>query len=299
MIAGPTAAGKTDVGIRLAERFAGEIVSADSVQIYRYMDVGSAKPTTEELARVPHHMINIRDPDQDFSAGDYVREAREIIEGIHREGRVPLVVGGTGLYIRALLGGIVELPPADRHLRRQLLEQEKTSGEGTLFRKLTSVDPEIALRTPSKNIARIVRALEVYEITGKKLSELQRRHAFLDRLYRYVLVCLDPGRQILYERIDNRVDIMIKRGLIEEVSQLLHRGYARELKSMQSLGYRHAATVVAGETDRDEAIRLMKRDTRRYAKRQLTWFRSEPDVLWFDPRDSDRIEAVVGNFLGR
>jgi tRNA dimethylallyltransferase len=287
------------VGIRLGERFGGEIVSADSVQIYRYLDVGSAKPTPEERARLPHHMIDVRDPDQDFSTGEYVREARGIINRISAAGRVPLVVGGTGLYIRALLGGIVELPSADQNLRRQLREQEKTLGEGTLFRELTRVDPEIAGKISPRNIPRIIRALEVCRLTGKKLSELQRSHSFGDRLYRHLFVCLDPGRPILYERIDNRVDIMIKRGLIEEVSQLLQRGYARELKSMQSLGYRHAAMVVAGETDLDEAIRLMKRDTRRYAKRQLSWFRSEPDALWFEPQHGNKIETVVGNFLGR
>lgn len=299
VIAGPTASGKTSVGVRLGQRFQGEIVSADSVQIYRYLDVGSAKPTPDERASVPHHMIDIRDPDQEFSAGDYMREAREIIDKIGRAGRVPLVVGGTGLYIKALLGGIVELPLANRALRRELREQERTRGEGTLFGKLMRVDPEIARRIHPQNVPRIVRALEVYEVTGTKLSDIQRRHSFRDRPFRHLFVCLDPGREILYERIDNRVDSMIERGLIEEVNQLLQRGYGRDLKSMQSLGYRHAAMVVAGETDRDEAIRLMKRDTRRYAKRQLTWFRSESDALWFDPRDSDKIESVVENFLGR
>lgn len=299
IIAGPTASGKTAISIELAERIGGEIVSADSIQIYRYMDVGSAKPSPEEQRRVPHHLIDIRDPDQDFSAGDYVRYARESIRRVRKKGRVPLVVGGTGLYIRLLLGGIADIPPAQPAIRERLKAEETEKGKGTLFRKLAEVDPETAAITPQENLARIIRSLEVFESTGKRISEIQREHAFRDRCYRSLFLCLDPGRQVLYERIENRVDNMIKGGLLEEVAALYERGYGRELKSMQSLGYRHAGMILAGKMDLREAVDLMKRDTRRYAKRQFTWFRSEPEVLWIGPDQITEIGAMVDNFLGR
>lgn len=298
VVAGPTASGKTAIGIELAERFDGEIVSADSIQIYRFMDIGSAKPNPEERRRVRHHLIDIRDPDEEFSAGDYVRNARESIRGILRKGRVPLVVGGTGLYIRTLLGGIVQMPPGRPEVRQKLREQEKQEGEGTLFQRLSELDPDTAAITPANNLARIIRGLEVFESTGKTMSELQRQHAFRDRPFRSLFLCLHPDRQVLYEQIDNRVDNMIKGGLLEEVAGLHERGFGRELKSMQSLGYRHASRVLAGETSLDDAAELMKRDTRRFAKRQFTWFRSEPEVLWIGPERINGIGSIVDNFLG-
>lgn len=298
VIGGPTASGKTTVGLELAEPRGGQIVSADSVQIYRYMDIGSAKPSRDERSRVAHHMIDIRDPDEGFSAGDYVREARKCIGEIFREGGLPLVVGGTGLYIRALLGGIVELPAANPGLRRELRGLEGKEGPGALFKRLAELDPVCADRTPPENIARVIRALEVIELTGKRLSEIQDRHCFRNRPYETLFICLNLPRQILYERIDKRVDSMIEGGLLKEVLQLYGRGYSRELKSMQSLGYRHAGMVMAGQMDLREAVRLMKRDTRHYAKRQLTWFRSEPGVLWCDPDDIKGIGLKVSNFLG-
>ena len=298
VIGGPTASGKTTVGIELAESHGGQIVSADSIQIYRYMDIGSAKPSKEERQLVTHHMIDIRDPDDDFSAGEYVREARESINRIIREDGLPLVVGGTGLYIRALIGGIIELPPADPELRKKMRAREEKRGKGTLFKELAQLDPASAGRISSENIARVIRALEVIELTGKRLSELQKAHSFRDRPYDVLFICLNPRKELLYERIDMRVDSMIEGGLLEEVLKLYERGYSRELKSMQSLGYRHAGMVLSGQMDLLGATRLMKRDTRHYAKRQLTWFRSEPGVLWCDPGDIKRIGLAVSNFLG-
>lgn len=297
IIAGPTASGKTEVGIRLADAVGGEIVSADSVQIYRYMDVGSAKPTVAERQKVPHHMLDIRDPDEDFSAGEYVDEARKTINRILQKGLVPLVVGGTGLYIRLLVGGVAELPPACPELRRKLREEERNA-LGSLYARLEAIDPETAQKTGPRNIARIIRALEVFESTGKVISEVQKEHSFHDRLYKHIFVGLSPDRSLLYERIDNRVDSMIKGGLLEEVTKLYELGYSRELKSMQSLGYRHAGMVLSGELDLKAATDLMKKDTRHYAKRQFTWFRSEPEVLWFDPKEIKGIGLMVRNFLG-
>jgi tRNA dimethylallyltransferase len=298
VVGGPTASGKTTVGIEVAESHGGQIVSADSIQIYRYMDVGSAKPSIEERARVTHHLIDIRNPDEDFSAGDYVREARKSISQILKEGGLPLVVGGTGLYIRALIGGIAELPPAHTEIRKNLRMLEAKGGKGTLFKKLVELDPVSAGRIPSENVGRVIRALEVIELTGKTLSKLQEEHSFQDRRYEVLFVCLNPGRQLLYERIDKRVDSMIEGGLLEEVLKLYERGYSGELKPMQSLGYRHAGMVLTGQIDLYGAIRLMKRDTRHYAKRQMTWFRSEPGVLWCDPGDIKGIGLKVSNFLG-
>ena len=298
VIAGPTASGKTTLGIDLAEAFKGEIVSADSIQIYRYMDVGSAKPTQEEQSRAPHHMIDIRLPDQPYSAGEYMREARQCVDRILARGKLPLVVGGTGLYIRALLRGVVDSAPTDPLVRTRLRNEEHTRGAGTLYSRLTRVDPDAAATVSPGNLYRIIRALEVVELTGKKMSELQRDHAFEDRPYRYLFICLEPERKVLYDRIDKRVDSMINGRLLMEVCNLYQLGYSRRLKPLQSLGYRHAGMVLAGEIGLDEAVKLMKRDTRRYAKRQFTWFRSEPEVVWCDPAQGHGIRFMIANYLG-
>jgi tRNA dimethylallyltransferase len=263
------------------------------------MDIGSAKPSMEERARVPHHMIDIRNPDEGFSAGEYVKEARVCIESILNRGKIPMVVGGTGLYIRALLGGILDLPPSDPDIRRSLIEEEQQGGPATLYERLQGIDPATARTTPPQNLSRIIRTLEVFRITGKRISDLQQEHGFRSRPYRSLFICLSLERKILYERIDMRVDCMINGGLMEEVERLVQRGYSLKLNSLQSLGYRHAALILAGDLDHHEAIRLMKRDTRRYAKRQLTWFRSEPGALWMSPNDMNNIECLVDHFLSR
>jgi tRNA dimethylallyltransferase len=296
IVAGPTASGKTSAGLELAAKFGGEIVSADSIQIYRLLDIGSAKPTPAERELVRHHLIDIRDPDEDFSAGDYVREARLAIDGIVRQGKLPIVVGGTGLYIRLLLGGIADVPAGDPALRERLMDEEHEA-PGTLFGRLATVDPASAERIPQANVRRIIRALEVFLLTGEKLSDMQQRHALQDRPYDYLFICLNPKREVLYERIENRVDSMIEDGLVEEVRMLYARGYSPKLNPLQSLGYRHAGLIVSGEMDYYQAIRLMKQDTRRYAKRQLTWFRSEPEAIWCEPSKLSGIEAEIYSFV--
>jgi tRNA dimethylallyltransferase len=243
-------------------------------------------------------MIDIRDPDEDFTGGDYVREARQCIAGILKRGRVPIVVGGTGLYIRLLLRGIVDLPPADPELRERL-RAEETADPGVLYERLLRIDPEGARAVGRANFPRIIRALEVFLKTGAPLSRLQAEHGFGDRPYDYLFLCVYPDREVLYERVDTRVDNMLKSGLWEEVCNLLTRGYAPDLKAMQSIGYRHMLMVRAGDADIGRAAELMKRDTRRYAKRQLTWFRSEPEAMWFDPADIAGIRLTVTNFLGQ
>lgn len=297
IIAGPTASGKTSLAIRLALSIGAEIVSADSIQIYRYMDIGSAKPTENEKTLVPHHMIDIRDPDEDYSVGDFVRESRAVIDLLIKKNRIPLVVGGTGLYIRGLLGGLVDLPASDKVLRERLLKIAEEGGPDALHAMLEDVDQASAARIGSQNVSRLARALEVFELTGKRMSDLINGHVFSDRPYDSLFICISPNREVLYERIDKRVENMLNTGLIEEVINLRKQGYGSDLKSMQSLGYRHASMILDEEADLREASALMKRDTRRYAKRQLTWFRSESRVEWFDPLNISAIEICIENFL--
>ena len=292
IIAGPTAVGKTDASILLAQDLRAEIVSADSMQIYRGMDIGTAKPTEEQRRRVYHHMIDIVEPDQPYSVGDYLRDARSAIDGIIASGGVPLVVGGTGLYIRALTRGLFHGPPADLELRERLLQREAEAEPGTLYADLVKVDPEAAFKIHPNDLRRTVRALEVYYLRDRKLSEFQRDHAFGDRPYRFRLLFLVRSRSELYPRIEKRVDSMLDQGLEAEVKTLMDRGYSPDLISMQGLGYKHFLAHFLGRTSRDEAVALLKRDTRRYAKRQFTWFRREPEATWVDISGLDSGEGI-------
>ncbi len=292
IISGPTAVGKTDASILLPQELHAEVVSADSMQIYRGMDIGTAKPTVEQRRRVYHHMIDIVEPDQPYSVGDYLRDARSAIDGIIASGGVPLVVGGTGLYLRALTRGLFHGPPADLELRERLLQREAEAELGTLYADLVKVDPEAAVKIHPNDLRRTVRALEVYYLRDRKLSEFQRDHAFGDRPYRFRLLFLVRGRSELYPRIEKRVDSMLDQGLEAEVKTLMDRGYSPDLISMQGLGYRHFLAHFLGRTSRDEAVALLKRDTRRYAKRQFTWFRREPEAIWVDISGLDSGEGI-------
>ena len=274
------------------------VVSADSVQIYKFMDIGSAKPSISDRERVPHFMIDIRFPDQYFSAGDFVVEAREALGKIYQKSLLPLVVGGTGLYIRLLRGGIAKLPQADLKLRKRFKDIQEKDGVESLFQRLKVVDPQAAEIIDSHNVIRIIRALEVFELTGKSVTKFHEEHALRDCPFDILYLGINPERQQLYRSIDNRVDRMIDDGLMDEVKDLRQRGYDRNLKPLQSIGYRQAAMVLFGETDLPEATAQIKKETRKYAKRQLTWFRSEPDVRWFDPQEISNIGVEVDNFLG-
>jgi tRNA dimethylallyltransferase len=283
VICGATGVGKTSGAIELALRLDGEIVGADAMQIYRHMDIGTAKPTAAEQARVAHHMIDVVDPDEPYDAARYARDARAVIDTLLRRGKVPLVVGGTGFYIRALTGGLFEAAPADLDIRRRLQETHRQIGSQALYRQLSRCDPATAGRLHPNDSYRVIRALEVFEATGRPLGELQRRHRFADRPYTVLTLGLHRERDALYQRIDARVEAMMAAGFVEEVRRLLDRGYGPELKSMQSLGYRHVAAWLAGRFNRTDAVTLMKRDTRRYAKRQLTWFRHLDGIQWIPP----------------
>jgi tRNA dimethylallyltransferase len=293
ILAGPTAVGKTDLSILLGLELRAEIVSADSMQIYRGMNIGTAKPVSEQRKLVYHHMIDIVEPNQPYSVGDYLRDARSAIDGIIAAGGIPIVVGGTGLYIRALMRGLFHGPPADLQLRERLLQREAETEPGVLYADLVKVDPEAAIKIHPNDLRRTMRALEVYYLRDRKLSELQRDHAFQDRPYRFRLLFLVRSRSELYPRIEKRVDQMLDHGLEAEVKTLMDRGYGPDLISMQGLGYKHFMAHFLGRISREEAVALLKRDTKRYAKRQFTWFRREPDATWVDITGLERAEDIL------
>lgn len=293
IIAGPTAVGKTDASILLAQEMGAEIVSADSMQIYRGMDIGTAKPAPDQRRLVYHHMIDVADPGQPYSVGDYYRDARNAIAAIISAGARPIVVGGTGLYIRALMKGLFHGPPADVDLRTALLRREEEGGEGTLYSELVGVDPDAALKIHPNDLRRTVRALEVYYLRDRTISDFQREHGFLDRPYSFLLLFLSRDRRELYQRIERRVDIMIESGLEAEVKGLMERGYGEDLPSMQGLGYKHFMDYFRGRCTKEDAAALLKRDTKRYAKRQFTWFRREPEAVWLDITGRTRPEDIA------
>lgn len=297
IICGPTGIGKTVVAIELAEKLGGEIISADSMQIYRYMDIGTAKPTAEEQGRILHHMIDIVDPDEDFDALEFARMAREKVMDLHHNGVCPVVAGGTGLYIKALLQGLFRTPPADPEIRKRLNLQAAEIGSSRLHERLKTVDPDTAARLHPNDTYRIIRALETFESTGKSISEHHQEHKFKDEPFIAFKIGLQRDRQMLYDRIDGRVDLMIEAGLVDEVNNLLGRGYSGDLKSMQSIGYRHMVEFIEGQLSWDECLRTLKRDTRRFAKRQFTWFGADPQIQWYAPEELNQIIRNAEEFI--
>jgi tRNA dimethylallyltransferase len=297
VVAGPTASGKSAVALDLAERFGGEIVNADSRQLYRYMDVGTAKPTSEERARVRHHLFDVADPDEVFDAARYRDLARAALLDIAARGRLPIVVGGTGLYVRVLRRGLFRAPPASSPLRRALQALESRT-PGTLFRWCTRLDPALAERVHRNDRLRLVRALEVGLVTGEPMSRHHRRHGFEDRLGESLFWIVDPGTEALRGRIAARSAALFERGLVDEVRSLWRRGYGPRLAALRSIGYREAARVLAGERSVDEAIADLVQSTQRFAKRQRTWFRAEHDAAWVHPEaDRERMAADLAAFL--
>jgi len=291
VICGPTAAGKTAAGIAVARAVGGEIVSADSMQVYRWMDIGTAKPTAAEQAAVRHHLIDVVDPDEPFDAAAYASRGRQALADLIRCGRAPVVVGGTGLYIKALLYGLFRADARDPVLRARLRAEAESRGPAALHARLERCDPPTAARLHPHDTVRILRALEVFEATGRPISALQREHRFGDAPFRTLKIALALDRETLYRRIDRRVEAMAAAGLEEEVRGLLARGYGPQLKPMQSIGYSHMVAFIAGTVGLEACIRTLQRDTRRFAKRQLTWFRADPDIVWMPPgRPADLIQ---------
>jgi tRNA dimethylallyltransferase len=289
LLAGPTAVGKTDLAIDLALRLGTEIINADSMQIYRYMDIGTAKPTREQREHVPHHLLDVANPDEPFDAARFAELARPVIENLHSQGKIPLIVGGTGLYVKVLTRGICDGATGDLKVRDQLFRELVERGLPRLHEELLRVDPDAGRRIHPHDRQRIVRALEVYRLTGRPISSLQSRHRFSRNIYSSVKVFLCRERKALYERIDHRVQQMMDEGLTEEVRRLLEMGYGPELKPMQSLGYKQVAAYLRGSGSLDSAIFEIQRATRRYAKRQLTWFRSDPEFRWFNAENRGEI----------
>jgi tRNA dimethylallyltransferase len=286
IILGPTASGKTDLAVRLAECFGGEIVNADSMQVYRGMGIGTAKPSPEMRRRVPHHLIGIVEPDIDFSASDFRREATRAIADIAGRGKRVFIVGGTGLYIRALLQGLVDSPSGAGVIRGGLEEQARQEGNDALLRELARVDPVTAARLHPNDLVRIIRALEVYRLTGVPISRQRSAHGFSGDYYLPLKIGLAVERRELYERIDRRVEGMMAEGLVEEVRTLLDRGFSPRLKALRSIGYRQICAYLSDEYPLDEAVRLIKRDTRRYGKRQMTWFNNDKEIKWVEYSDN-------------
>ena len=297
VVCGPTGIGKTRIALDLAQALRGEIIGADSMQIYRQMDIGTAKPTPEEQERVPHHMVDMINPDIPYDAARYARDAGKVILELHGRGMVPVVAGGTGLYIKALIYGLFNSRPPDPDIRRNLERLADTRGSAYLHAELAVCDPAAAAGIHNNDRFRIIRALETYQTTGRPMSDHQREHRFAQPRFRAFKIGLTMPREDLYARIDRRVDQMVAEGLPDEVRGLLARGYGADLKSMQSIGYRHMIDYLHNGVDWEETLRLLKRDTRRYAKRQFTWFRADPDIVWITPDEIEAQLPAIESFL--
>ena len=297
VILGPTAVGKTAAAIALARESGGEIVSADSMQVYRFLDIGTAKPTLEEQSLVKHHLIDVINPDEQFNAAMFIRLAEVIIGNLYDEGKPIFVVGGTGLYIKALLGGLFDGPDANEDLRGLYRQELKRFGKTYLYEKLKERDEQAAAQIDRNDIPRIIRALEVLELCGLSIVEKQRYHNFGDNLYESTKIGLMMERTELYKRIDQRTERMMEDGLVYEVEGLLSMGYHESLKPMQALGYKHIARLIKGSCNLEDAIRMIKRDTRHFAKRQMTWFGADGQIEWFAPSDLDAVRQKIDHFL--
>jgi tRNA dimethylallyltransferase len=279
VIVGPTGSGKTALALAIATRFGGEIVNCDSVAVYRYFEIGTAKPTAEERALAPHHLLDIVDPREPFTAGDYARIAREAIADISRRGRLPIVAGGTGLYLRALLEGLFEGPPRSEELRLRLRKREHERGAGYLHRMLRRLDPDAAAAIHAHDTPKLIRAIEVCLSTRQRMTELWKRGRDPLRGYRVLKIGLNPDRNPLYTRLNARAAKMFDAGMVEETSRLLER-YGDQARPLGSTGYAQVVQYLRGEIDRKLALWAAQQSHRNYAKRQITWFRREPDVHW-------------------
>jgi tRNA dimethylallyltransferase len=304
IITGPTAVGKSKLSLDLALKFQGEIISADSMQVYRKMDIGTAKVNKEERKRVKHHLIDIIYPDQEFSVAEYQKMVELLISEITGRGNLPILVGGTGLYIKAVVEGLI-LPgrEADSGLRKELRGQAKEYGNRYLHDKLKEIDPELAGKLHYNDLRRIIRGIEIYRQTGKPLSYFNQKQAEKAERYRTLKIGLMRNREELYQRINERIDEMLDQGLLEEVKGLLQDGYDLSTTSLQGIGYKEVIDYLTGEYTLIEAVEILKKNTRHYAKRQLTWFRRDKEIHWFNLTELSynevyqRISELVNNFI--
>ena len=299
VIAGPTASGKTALAIDIAKELGGEIISADSMQIYREMNIGTAKPTAEEMCGVPHHMLDIADPCENFSLWKFARAAHEAINDVYSRGKLPILAGGTGLYTDTIVHNI-ELSEAggDNSVREELMKKARSGGAAELYKKLSETDPESAAKLCEKDVKRVVRALEIYYLTGKTKSENDEISKKSKKIYNYLYFAIETEREILYNRINTRVDEMVKRGLFEEVSEIKNKYGFINTTAMQGIGYREVLYYLRGLVTRTETEELIKRNTRRLAKRQMTWLRKNDEVIWIKPGDRAFCTELIREKLG-
>jgi tRNA dimethylallyltransferase len=298
VVLGATAVGKSEAALALAQKLQAEIINADSQQVYRYMDIGTGKPTEEQRAIVPHHLIDVVNPDEEFNAALFRTLASRAVEEIQSRGKHVIVCGGTGLYIKALTQGLFAGPSADPAVRLRLSKELAAGGPRLLHDRLARIDAAAASRIHQHDRQRMIRALEVYELTGRSMSAWQKEHAFKGTCFDTLKVGLARDRHELYQRINQRCERMIREGLIDEVRSIMARGYSLSLKALQSVGYRHAGYFLTGAMSLETALSLMQRDTRRLAKRQLTWFRGDKEIHWLHPEgDRDKISLLANEFL--
>jgi tRNA dimethylallyltransferase len=296
VLAGPTGVGKTSLAISLAVKFGAEIISADSMQVYRYLDIGTAKPTSSEREKAVHHLIDLVDPDQEFDVAAYLARARPLINELH-ERRVPiLVVGGTGFYVRSLIRGLFKGPGSDAVIRARLKQEARDSSKEDLHDRLAQVDPETAARLHPHDLFRVIRALEVFELTGRTISSFHTEHGLAEKPYQVLLCALTLPCEELYGRIEARTRRMFEAGLVEEVQSLLKRGYTPDLKPLKSIGYKQVVDFLTGTISLDQARVEMTRMTRRYAKRQMTWLRSQPDIFRISYDRKNELKEKVSKF---
>lgn len=299
VLTGPTAVGKTEISVELAKRIDGEIISADSMQVYKYMDIGSAKITPDEMGGIKHYLIDVLEPVEDFNVYRFKCLAKECLEEIYSKNKIPIVVGGTGFYIQALLYDIdfVEGEDTNSEYRKSLESLALEKGAEYLHDMLKSVDAVSAEAIHCNNVKRVIRALEYYHDTNEKISEHNLNQRQKESPYDFRYFVLNDDRDVIYERIDKRVDLMMEKGLLNEVRSLKERGYSKDNISMQGLGYKEILSYFNGEYDLEEAVRIIKRDTRHFAKRQLTWFRREKDVIFINKNEFDRDNDKIINHI--
>ncbi|HPB79006.1 MAG TPA: tRNA (adenosine(37)-N6)-dimethylallyltransferase MiaA [Sedimentibacter sp.] len=298
VIVGPTAVGKTYISVELAKKLNTEIISADSMQIYKGMNIGTAKITDEEKQGIIHHMIDIINPDEEYSVSEFKYDAEKIIDRLLSENRIPIIVGGSGLYVNSLIYDLdFGNTKSNKKLREYYTYYYKEHGEDALYDKLLKIDPVAAEKIHKNNIKRIIRALEVYDITGVKFSELNTDIRKKSNKYDCILIGLSMERKVLYERINQRVDEMLSKGLVDEVSSLIKKGYGKNLVSMRGIGYKEIIEYLEGNTDYEEAVNTLKQNTRRFAKRQYTWFLKDENVKWFSMDNPSEIDKTLDSIV--
>lgn len=298
ILTGPTAVGKTELSVKLAKALQGEIISADSIQVYKYMDIGSAKVTKEEMEGVKHYLIDELMPDEEFNIFYFKEKAKEYVNEIYKNNHIPIVAGGTGFYIQSLLYDIeFKNEESDDQIRNELYQLYEKQGAAYIHNMLKEIDPESAAAIHENNVKRVIRAIEYYRLNGEKISTHNEREKQKNSPYNFKYYCLNMDRKLLYERINKRVDIMVKNGLVEEVKSLLNMGYSKNLVSMQGIGYKEIVLYIEGNITLEEAVEMIKQETRRFAKRQLTWFRKEKEVTFINYEDFDFDKEKVLEFM--